>query len=42
MLLIDEVDKTDVEVEGLLLEVLSRLPGHDPRARHRLAPYAAR
>ena len=35
VLLIDEVDKTDVEVEGLLLEVLSRLPGDDPRARHR-------
>ena len=42
VLLIDEVDKTDVEVEGLLLEVLSRLPGDHPRARHAWPPYAAR
>ncbi len=34
VLLIDEIDKTDVEVEALLLEVLSRVPGDDPRTRH--------
>ena len=35
VLLIDETDKADVEVEGLLLEVLVGLPGDDPGARHR-------
>ena len=43
MLLVDEVDKTDVEVEGLLLEVLSdfqvtipelgTVDGHPPSVR---------
>ncbi len=43
VLLIDETDKADVEVEGLLLEVPQRLPGDHPRARHhRRDPQAAR
>ena len=33
VLLIDEIDKTDQEFEAMLLELLSRLPDHDPRAR---------
>ena len=33
VLLIDEIDKTDQEFEAMLLEVLSRLPDLDPRAR---------
>ena len=34
VLLVDEMDKADVEVEGLLLEVLSRLPGDRARDGH--------
>jgi hypothetical protein len=34
VLLIDEPDKADVEVEGLLLEVLLGRSGDDPRDRH--------
>ena len=34
VLLIDEIDRVEVEAEALMLEVLSRLPGDDPRARH--------
>ena len=33
VLLIDEIDKTDQEFEAMLLELLSRLPDLDPRAR---------
>ena len=32
VLLIDEIDRADDEFEAFLLELLSRLPGHDPRA----------
>ena len=43
VLLIDEADKTDIEVEALLLEVLGRVPGDDPRDRHdRRDPQAVR
>ena len=34
VLLIDELDRADEPFEAFLLEVLSRLPDHDPRARH--------
>ncbi len=33
VLLIDEIDRVEVEAEALMLEVLSRLPGDDPGAR---------
>ena len=42
MLLIDEVDKTDVEVEGLLLEVLSDFQVTIPELGTVDAPYAGR
>ena len=35
VLLIDEVDRADEEFEAFLLELLSRLPGQHPGARHR-------
>ena len=38
VLLIDEIDRADSEFEAFLLEFLSRLPDHDPRARHDRAP----
>ena len=34
VLLVDEVDRVELETEALLLEILSRVPGLDPRARH--------
>ena len=34
VLLIDELDRADEPFEAFLLEVLVRLPDHDPRARH--------
>ena len=37
VLLIDELDRADEPFEAYLLEVLVRLPGDDPRARHRSA-----
>jgi MoxR-like ATPase len=41
VLLIDEIDKTDQEFEAMLLELLSRLPDLDPRARPLQGPHAA-
>ena len=42
VLLIDEIDRADDEFEAFLLEVLSTLPGDDPRARHGRARHARR
>ena len=42
VLLIDEIDKTDQEFEAMLLELLSRLPDLDPRARPHRGAHACR
>ena len=42
VLLVDEVDRADDEFEAFLLELLSRLPDHDPRDRHRSGPSSRR
>ena len=42
VLLIDEIDKTDQEFEAMLLELLSRLPDLDPRARADRGAHASR
>ena len=41
VLLIDELDRADEAFEAYLLEILSRLPGDDPRTRHREGAAAA-
>ena len=42
VLLVDEVDRADDEFEAFLLELLSRLPDHDPRDRARSSPSSRR
>ena len=42
VLLVDEVDRVELETEALLARGALRVPGLDPRARHRRGPAACR